>query len=100
MNDIIRFIKLLSGEELIAEIQDSDDDTTTLKNPVAIAVHPQDGGRVMVPWIPYSDDIQYVIKNSSIVLISSIRNNLLDAYEEKFSGIVRATPQQTQILTQ
>ena len=98
MNNI-KFIKLLSGEELISEIINEDEDIVELKNPVALMVHPQEGGLMMIPWIPYSDDKEYIIKRTCIILMSSVRDYFLNPYKEKFNGIVTATSQQTQILT-
>ena len=92
------FIKLVSGEELIGDIkfhQLNEERVATLKNPVALLSHPEKG-LIMVPWIPYSDDKEFIMDAKNVMITATPAHQILNAYNEKYgSGLVIPTPTET-----
>ncbi|KKL78818.1 hypothetical protein LCGC14_2021030 [marine sediment metagenome] len=87
-----KVIKLISGEELIAQI-DIVDQTVILHNPVKIVIT-SEGQMAMASWIIFSEDKQYIIPKSQILCMAIPQSEILNAYNSKFgSGII--TPPQS-----
>jgi hypothetical protein len=77
-------IKMISGEEIIAEIIAEDDTHTTLANPIQIHRRiARDGTSQLAVsyWFHLTDDDHFKIKNDTIVALSSkIEDNALQHY--------------------
>jgi len=91
MNDI-KIIKLTSGEEIIANIVVSDNDTIEIKEAVALMYQQLDGGRMSVgfaPYMPYAND-NITLYKSAIASTASVKGPLLAEYNRSFSNIIIA----------
>ena len=77
-------IKMISGEEIIAEIVNEDDTHTTLANPIQVHRRiARDGTSQLAVsyWFHLTDDDHFKIKNDTIVALSSkIEDNALQQY--------------------
>jgi predicted transport protein len=77
-------IKMISGEEIIAEIIDEDDLHLTLLNPIQIHRRiARDGSSQLAAsyWFHFSEDDHFKIKKDKIVALSSkIEDNALQQY--------------------
>jgi hypothetical protein len=88
----VKYIKLLNGEELIAEVV-TEDLKTTIKNPIRLVLmpskadpkNPQVG---LAPWAEFSDDKEIVLDRSHILAIMNPIQEIVNQYNAIFGGIV------------
>lgn len=86
----VKFLKLVSTEEIIAEVQDMGD-SLTLKNPVVISLRDMGAGKVglsMPPWINLSASDKFPVAKSHVITMGTPIDDLLDAYIQAHSSIV------------
>lgn len=90
----VKIVKLISGEDLISELVESDD--IIVKNPVVMI--PVNKEQIAFqPWLPYAEDKEYLLKETQVVLIATPSETIRKEYERMFgSGIV--TPAQNSII--
>ena len=81
----VKIVKMISGEELIGEF---DEKTNVIKNPVVmIPVNKEQIG--FQPWMPYSEDKEYKLKEEAIHVIANPSTTIINEYSRMFgSGIV------------
>lgn len=100
----IKLIKLLTGEDILAEVIESDDVLSTelvVKNPVRVVmipsrVDPEKPQIGLAPWAQFSDDKQFTLDKFHIITIMSPIKEMLTHYNSLFGGIV--VPQSSLIL--
>lgn len=86
----VRIIKLITGEELVSEIESRNGSTLTLKNPMRI-IATRDG-LGMAPYSVLSKDTSFNINGDHVTCISNPEEEVLNGYNSKFgSGIVIPT---------
>ena len=92
----VKVLKMITGEDLIAECKDSDDGNIILKNP-CILVPAKDGGVGIAPWafmtkdgMQGGDGIE--ISNDHILFVAEAQEEIYNQYNEQFgSGLVVPT---------
>lgn len=85
----IKSIKLVSGEELVAEIME-DKPELTIKNPVACVMQRSEKGPVLgfMPWMQSSNG-PFTIEMCHILLMAEVADEVKDGYNQIFgAGIV------------
>ena len=83
----ILMAKIITGEDIIADIEDNDDGTTTLNKPVRLIMTPD--GAALIPLPPYAKSESLVIKNEHLVFTAEPDDDMYNAYNSKFgSGLV------------
>lgn len=92
--DPIKYLKLVTGEELVSETFRSAATTVVrLTHPVRIVVMPgsnQSKPQVgFVPWAPFTDDIDIHLDKSSIIAIMDPIKEIKDNYNSMFSAIIQ-----------
>ena len=93
----IKCVRMPAGEELIGEIVAETDTTVTIKTPASVLIVPgQSNGPQfsigLMPWLPYSDDNEFVLSRDKIVAIHTPNIDLINNYNRMFgSGIQIAT---------
>lgn len=90
----VRAYKLVSGEDIIAELfETGNNDTYTIKNPAVIVVQRSENGQVGVglqPYTPFAAGVVTLYKSSMIAEFDADMN-LVNEYNRIFgSGIVIA----------
>lgn len=78
--------KLVSGEELLANVVDEDAFQFTLSNPAQIAIQPKEDGKlgmVIAQFMPYSEGNITVFK-SAIIVVGTPAEGLVAEYNSKF----------------
>ena len=81
----VKIVKFISGEELIGEW---DEETNVIKNPV-VMIPVSKEQIAFQPWLPYAEDKDYKLKDSSINIVATPSATLLNEYNRVFgSGIV------------
>ena len=81
----VKIVKLFSGEELIGEF---DEEKHTIKNPVVMV--PVNNEKIAFqPWIPYSEDKEFQLKEEQVSIIATPSKTIVNEYNRAFgSGIV------------
>ena len=85
----VKVLKMLTGEDLLSEVKDSDDGNLVLKNP-CMMVPGQDGGIGIAPWAFMSKDVETGIEISKdkCVFVSSPQDEFEEQYLKVFSPVV------------
>ena len=93
----VKLIKLVTGEEILAEVISSDDNTITIGNAVAAVLQPSRDGALTVGFIPWGtlSKQNKVIGMSQVVYTSIPEEDVRNQFASMFSGIV--TPPKTLI---
>jgi len=88
---MIKLIKLVTGEDIIANIEE-DEDTIIVSNPAMVMVTPQGVGLIPYPMLPIKQSMNRVdIRKSHIVFMVDAHDDLINGYNERFgSGLVVA----------
>lgn len=87
----IKFIKLISGEELMGEVLRKEDDHYVMKNTILVNLIPNEDGRIGVQMVPFpflvgeGDEIK--ILSSAISIEGNPSDDFLNSYNEKYGHI-------------
>lgn len=96
----IQIIKLITGEELLAEILPSipggNPDTVRINNPVRIVVmpnkiDPKTPNIGFAPWADFSEDKAFMLDKSHIITIMKPIKEFINQYNSMFGGLVVPT---------
>jgi hypothetical protein len=98
---LIKVLKLVSGEEVVAEIVHHDESEIVIKNPLAIILQRgQQQGEIgigFVPFAPYAGRSATInIRKDKIVFEFEVDDEMRNQYNTIFGGIV--TPPKTLIV--
>ncbi len=87
----IKYMKLISSEEIVAEVREESADTYTLANPVSVMF--SNDQLAFARWAPLQDQsIDYVVINKSIVAFcTEPAEPIVEQYGTMFSTIVAPT---------
>lgn len=97
MADNVKILKLITGEELLAEVSDSViSDKILIKNAVRIVVmpnklDPKTPNVGFAPWADFSDDKTVTLDKSHIIAIMSPIKEFVNQYNSMFGGLVVPT---------
>lgn len=96
MGQNIKFIKLLNGQELLAEILSEDNFKVKIKNPVAVVVipsraDPKTPSVGFAPWAEFSEDKEISLNSAHVLAIMTPVKEFLTQYNAMFAGIVMPT---------
>ena len=87
----IMSLKLVTGEELVAEITSEGDNSVEIKNPVlAVIQRRQDGPALgFMPWMHAANGPVFVVGKDKIVCQSEVADEVKNGYNQIFgAGIV------------
>ena len=88
--------KLVTGEELIARVEESNDDHLVLTQPISVVISPQ--GLQMVPSLLSAKQTANVrLNRNSYSMVSEPREDVADSYRQATTGI--SVPPRKQIIT-
>jgi hypothetical protein len=82
----IKILRLDMGADIISEISKSDDKEYTIKNAFVIVPMPatKPGGPIRLslsPYIPYSDDKEFILSKDKVVTTASPKPDILNSYK-------------------
>lgn len=88
----IKLLRLITGEDVLAEIADRGELGICIKNPLIVFIRPTETGVPSVglsQWIPYSADKEFIIKPDRVVVESNPAEDLRAQYDRVYgSGII------------
>lgn len=85
----VRLLRLLTGEDIIAEVVRSDDKVVKVKNPVRVLIMENKAG--FVKWIEMTNDTEVTLAPFHVVAMVGVIPQMLDQYNRAFSKIVAPT---------
>lgn len=88
----VKYIKLLNGEELVAEVI-KDDLRTVIKNPIRLVIMPSKADPKtpsvgLAPWAEFSEEKEITLDRSHILAIMTPIQEIVNQYNSIFGGIV------------
>lgn len=89
----VKLLKLINGEELVAELSNEDGSTVKIKNPVRIIMMPSKADPKtpsvgLAPWAEFSEDKEIVLYKSHVLCIMTPIREFINQYNSIFGGIV------------
>jgi hypothetical protein len=90
----VQILKMITGEELLAEIVDrSEDSFITIKNPVRVVVmptktNPQTPTVGFAPWAEFSEEKTFTIHKAHVIVTMKPVQEFINQYNSMFSGIL------------
>jgi hypothetical protein len=94
---MIKIFKLITGEEIVAEVVSETEDSVSLKNCVALVLQPSRDGKLSFGFVPFGAmvDGDITIGKDKLVFTADASDDLKNNYNSMFGGIV--TPPKTLI---
>jgi len=89
----VKLIRIVTGEEIIAEVLSETDDTITVQN--GLVVLPNAQGVGFAPWatVISKDEPEITMKKTFIVYIAAVQDDVAQKYNEMFgSKLVTPSP--------
>tara|TARA_Y100000004_G_scaffold38545_1_gene41360 strand:- start:331 stop:624 length:294 start_codon:yes stop_codon:yes gene_type:complete len=89
----VKLIRIVTGEEIIAEVLSETDDTITVQN--GLVVLPNAQGVGFAPWatVISKDEPEITMKKTFIVYVASVQDDVAQKYNEMFgSKLVTPSP--------
>lgn len=89
----IKILKMISGEELLAEITNETETHITIKNPVRVVVmptktNPQTPTVGFAPWADFSEEKDFTMHKAHVIVTMKPVQEFVNQYNAMFSGIV------------
>lgn len=89
----LKIIRLLSGEEIMAEITVDGTDSMTIKNPIRIVVVPNQADPKnptvgLAPFLQFSDDKELVLNKNCVITSATPLVEFVNQYNSVFGGLV------------
>jgi hypothetical protein len=78
-------IKLITGEEIIARLDEENSEVVKLSRPLSVNIGPQ--GLGMMPFVFLADSESMTIKQQHIVVMSPAKKDAADQYLQGTTGI-------------
>ena len=90
-------LKLVTGEELVVEITEENENSVTFKNPVAAVLQRsnQTGGAALgfMPWM-HAADGPFVIERSNLICVANVAEEVKNGYNQIFGAGIVVPPKQ------
>ena len=92
----VKILKLITGEEILAEVI-KNYDTVTIKNVLRIVIMPSRDPSAptvgLAGWAQFSKDDEITIDKSHIIAIMDPIDQFVEQYRQQFSGLVTPSSQ-------
>ena len=87
-------LKLVTGEELVAEIINETEDFVEIKNPVAAVIQRRQDGPSLgfMPWMHASNGPNFVINKNKIVCEAEVADEVKNGYNQIFGAGIMVPP--------
>ena len=87
----VKLIRMITGEDLIAEIVDSGELGVQIKNPCIVILQAGESGRANISlthWVPYADDKEFNLQANHVVFMAEPAADMLANYKSAFGGLI------------
>lgn len=91
----IKYIRFMSGENVIAELIEDNADTIVIRNPIVAIPGEQQGQMGFMPWAPLQDPAVNTITADklSVIFITEAQPAIIEQYANMFGTIIAPTKQ-------
>jgi hypothetical protein len=89
----VKLLRIVTGEEVVAEVLSETDDTITVQN--GLVVLPTNTGVGFAPWatVISKDEPEITVKKNHVVYVAAVQEDVANKYNEMFgSKLVTPTP--------
>ena len=92
----VKLIRVVTGEEIVAEVVSETDDTITVQN--ALVVLPTNNGVGFAPWatVVSKDDPEITVSRNHLVYVAEVQEDVASKYKEMFGNII--TPAEKKLI--
>ena len=92
----VKLIRVVTGEEIVAEVVSETDDTITVQN--ALVVLPTNNGVGFAPWatVVSKDDHEITVSRNHLVYVAEVQEDVASKYKEMFGNII--TPAEKKLI--
>lgn len=92
----LKVLKMITGEEIIAEAVRETPTSITIKNPVRIVIipsktDPKTPNVGYVPWAEFHDEKEFDIHRAHVIIASKPIQEFVNQYNSMFGGIIAPT---------
>jgi hypothetical protein len=97
---MIKVLKMVSGEELLAEVLQELPTSIRVKNPIVIMMQRTPNNEVgmgFLPYLPYCESREFEFKTEHVIVAKEVDNELKNQYNKIFGGII--TPSKKLLIT-
>lgn len=89
----IQILKMINGDEVLAEVIGAQDGYLTIKNPVRVVVmptktNPQTPTVGFAPWAEFSEEKVFTIHKAHVIVTMKPVQEFINQYNGMFGGIV------------
>lgn len=92
----VKLIRVVTGEEIVAEVLSETDDTITVQN--ALVVLPTGQSVGFAPWatVISKDDPEITMSQKHIIYVAEVQDGVASKYKEMFGNII--TPAEKKLI--
>jgi hypothetical protein len=92
----VKLIRVVTGEEVVAEVVSETDDTITVQN--ALVVLPTNNGVGFAPWatVISKDEPEIIVSRNHLVYVAEVQDDVASKYKEMFGNII--TPAEKKLI--
>jgi hypothetical protein len=92
----VKLIRVVTGEEIVAEVVSETDDTITVQN--ALVVLPTNSGVGFAPWatVVSKDEPEITVSRNHLVYVAEVQEDVSSKYKEMFGNII--TPAEKKLI--
>jgi len=93
----VKLIRVVTGEEIVAEVVSETDDTITVQN--ALVVLPTNNGVGFAPWatVISKDEPEIIVSRNHLVYVAEVQEDVSKKYNEMF-GSKLITPDKKKLI--
>ena len=84
----VKLIRIVTGEEIIAELVSQDDDTITVKNGLVVLPNAQGVGFAQWATVISKDEPEITLKKTFVVYVVAVQEDVANKYNEMFGSKV------------
>ena len=87
----VKLIRMWSGEDVVADIVEENENITTIENPIVAVPSPQQGQIAFAPWSPLHVKEKITITEKYVVYIGEPQPQIIEEYNTMFGKISTPT---------
>jgi len=87
----IKLIRMWSGEDVIADVIEENEDTITMENPIVAVPSQQPGQIAFAPWSPLLQKDKLEVTKKYIVYIGDPQEEIIEQYNSMFGKLSKPT---------
>lgn len=92
----VKILKIVTGEDIIAEVISETEKFIKIKNPLRVVMMPSKADPksptiAFIPWVDFYTEKEFTLDKSHVLVIGSAIKEFINQYNSVFGGIVSPT---------